>query len=296
MKKHWKRVTAAAGLVGLLWTVMASAQTTRQPSAAKQAATEQKIIHYVRERFGIPDGTKLTVSPFHESLYHDFYQTTIYVNNGKRKSQQQAFVTKDGHYMVIGNIYALNSDPRKDVERSISLKNQASVGPATAPVTIVEYADLECPECAHMQKFLEQEVIPKYGKQVRIVFKEYPLVAIHDWALTAAIANECAYVQKPSAFFRYRSMIFGNQSMINGANVRTLLLDFGQRSGLNRLSLATCLDSKKTLPRVEADMREGQRLGIASTPTLFINGRPLVGMPTPAHFYEVLNAALAAAK
>ncbi len=296
MKKHWKRVTAAAGLVGLLWTVMASAQTTRQPSAAKQAATEQKIIHYVRERFGIPAGTQLTVSPFHESLYHDFYQTTIYVNNGKRKSQQQAFVTKDGHYMVIGNIYALNSDPRKDVERSISLKNQPSVGPATAPVTIVEYADLECPECAHMQKFLEQEVIPKYGKQVRIVFKEYPLVAIHDWALTAAIANECAYVQKPSAFFRYRSMIFGNQSTINGANVRTLLLDFGQRSGLNRLSLATCLDSKKTLPRVEADMREGQRLGIASTPTLFINGRPLVGMPTPAHFYEVLNEALAAAK
>jgi len=296
MKKHWKKVSAVAGLVGLFWTVMAAAQTASQPAVANEAATEQKIIHYVRERFGIPAGTKLTVSPFQKSLYHDFYQTTIYVNSGKRKSRQQAFITKDGHYMVIGNIYALNSDPRKDVEHSISLKNQASVGPANAPVTIVEYADLECPECARMQKFLEQDVIPKYGKQVRIVFKEYPLVAIHDWALTAAIANECAYELNPSDFFRYRSMIFRNQSMINGANVRSLLLDFGQRSGLNRLSLATCLDSKKTLPRVEADMREGQRLGIASTPTLFINGRPLVGMPTPAHFYEVLNAALAAAK
>jgi protein-disulfide isomerase len=287
---------AVGGLVSLLSVVVFASQTMQRGVKDSASATEQNIIRYVRERFGIPDGTKLRVAPFKESEYRDFYQTTIYVDNGKQKSQQSAFITKDGHYMVIGNIYALGTDPRKSVEHDISLKEQATVGPANAPVTIVEYADLECPTCARMHQFLEQDVIPKYGNKIRIVFKEFPLVTIHDWALTAAIANECAYQLDPSKFVPYRSMIFKNQSLINGANVRTLLLDFGERVGLNRLRLATCIDSKQSLPRVEADAREGQQLGISSTPTLFVNGRPVVGMPAPEEFYKIINRALLAAK
>ncbi len=83
--------------------------------------------------------------------------------------------------------------------------------------------------------------------------------------------------------------------MIDAANVRTLLLDFGQRAGLDRLKLATCLDSKASLPRVEADMREGQKLGIMSTPTLFINGVPVVGL-NPDHIYQLIDEALQKAR
>ncbi len=138
-------------------------------------------------------------------------------------------------------------------------------------------------------------MIPKYGNKIRIVFKEYPLVTIHDWALTAAIANECAYQLNPADYVRYRSTIFESQGMINAANVRTLLLDFGQRAGLDRLKLATCLDSKESLPRVEADMHEGQKLGIMSTPTLFIDGTPVVGL-SPDRIYQMIDKALQAAR
>ena len=293
--KQWKNVMAVCGVISLLSVGLFASQTTHQTKDSF-SATQQKILHYVRERFGIPEATKLTISPFQDSEFQDFYQTTIFIDNGKQKTEQRAFVTKDGHFMVIGNIYALNLDPRKQVEHSISLKEQPSVGPADAPVKIVEYADLECPMCARMQQFLENNVIPKYGNKVRIVFKEFPLVQIHDWALTAAIANECSYEIDPSVYFRYRSIIFKNQSLINGANVRTLLLDFAQRAGIDRLKLATCLDSKRSLPRIEADVREGQQLGIASTPTLFVNGRPVVGMPTPAQFYKIIDKALGAAQ
>ncbi|HVA01234.1 MAG TPA: thioredoxin domain-containing protein [Terriglobia bacterium] len=295
IKRQWKKVIAVGGLVSLLSGVLFASQTTSQAKSGS-SGTQQKILQYVRERFGIPDGTKLTISPFQDSEFHDFYQTTIYVDNGKQKTEQRAFVTKDGHYMVIGNIYTLGTDPRKQVEHSISLKEQPTVGPADAPVTIVEYADLECPMCARMHEFLENSVIPKYGNKVRIVFKEFPLVSIHDWALTGAIATQCAYELDPSAYFHYRSMIFKNQTLINGANVRTLLLDFGQRAGIDRLRLATCIDSKESLPRVEADAHEGQQLGIGSTPTLFVNGRPVVGMPTPEQFYKIIDQALRAAK
>lgn len=284
IKRHWNKVVAVCGLLAMLPITLAASQTT----VSNRSVTEQKIVHYVRERFGIPKTTKLTVAPFQDSQYSDFYETTISVQNGKRKSSQQAFVTKDGRYMLFGRVFNLNGDPRKEVEHTINLNNQPTVGPTDAPVTIVEFADLECPECARTQKFIEHDLLPKYGNKIRIVFKEFPLVQIHDWALTAAIANECAYKLDPADFFRYRSTIFAGQGMINAANVRSILLDMGQRSGLNRLKLADCIDSKATLPRVEADMREGQQLGIMSTPTLFINGTPVVGY-NPTRIYQVIN-------
>lgn len=271
--------------------VFVASQTAQHAVAANASATDQKIVDYVRTKFHVPDAVKLSVGPFQNSQYSDFYQITIYGQNGTEKSAQRAFVTKDGRYTVIGSVFNLNADPKKEVEQTINLENQPTVGPANAPVTIVEFADLECPTCAATQKFFAHDLIPKYGNKIRIVFKEFPLVAIHDWALTAAIANECAYKLNPADFFRYRSTIFEGQDMINGANVRSLLLDFGQRSGLNRLQLATCIDSKATLPQVEADMREGQALGIMSTPTLFINGTPVVGL-NPPRIYQLVNEGL----
>lgn len=268
--------------------VFVASPTVLDSPPANASATDRKIVDYVRTKFHVPDAVKLTIGPFRDSEYNAFYQTTIYGQEGERKSSTLAFLTKDGRYMVIGSVFNLDTDPKKEIQQTIDLNDQPSVGPADARVTIVEYADLECPMCAETQKFIEDKLIPKYGNKIRVVFKEFPLVQIHDWALTAAIANECAYKLNPSDYVRYRSTIFAGQDMINAANVRTLLLDFGQRSGLNRLKLATCIDSKATLPRVEADMREGQKLGIVSTPTLFINGTPVVGL-NPNRIYQLVD-------
>lgn len=279
----------------VIGVVFAASPAAQHDAAANTSVTDEKIVDFVRTKFHVPDTVKLSVAPFHDSEYDDFYQTMIYGQDGARKSGQPAYITKDKRYTVIGSIFDLKADPRAEVEHTINLRNQASVGPANAPVTIVEYADLECPMCAETQKFFADQLIPKYGNKIRIIFKEFPLVTIHDWALTGAIANECGYELNPADYFRYRSIIFASQDMINAANARTLLLDFGQRAGLNRLKLATCIDSKATLPRIEADMREGQALGVTSTPTLFINGTPVVGL-TPDRIYQVINKALQAAK
>ena len=272
------------------------ASPTAQPNIAQNSSVaDKKIVDFVRTKFKVPPDVKLTVGPFHESQFSDFYEAVISGSEGEKKSSTPAFITKDGRYTVIGSIFNLNADPRNEVENTISLRNQPTIGPADAPVTIVEFADLECPTCAEMQKFIEQQLVPKYGNKVRIVFKEFPLVTIHDWALQAAIANECAYQLNPASYFRYRSVIFESQGMINAANIRQLLLDFGQRVGLNQLKLSVCMDSRASLPRVEADMREGQKLGIMSTPTLFINGTPEIGL-VPDRIYQLIDKALASAK
>jgi protein-disulfide isomerase len=279
----------------VIGSVVVASPTAQRNIAANASATNRKIVDFVRTQFKVPAEVKLTVAPFHDSDFADFYETTIYGQQGTKKSATPAFMTKDGRYAVIGSVFNLGSDPRRQVENTISLRNQPAVGPADARVTIVEFADLECPTCAEMQKFIETQLIPKYGNKIRVVFKEFPLVTIHDWSLQAAIANECGYQLNPASYFRYRSIIFESQGMINAANIRQLLLDFGERAGLNQLKLSVCIDSKATLPRVEEDMQEGRKLGIMSTPTLFINGTPVVGLVTD-RIYALIDQALGASR
>ncbi len=296
MEKHYKKALMIAVTLTLASCVIFAAEAKKGGTEGRLASARAQIVRYVRQRFSVPETTKLTVEPFENSEFHDFYKTKILVENGKQKNVQEAYVTKDGRYLIFGNIYTLGTDPRREVEHEINLTGQASVGPANAPVTIVEYADLECPTCGRMHKFLADDLIPKYGNKVRVVFKEFPLVQIHQWALQAAIADQCAYEINPSLYYKYRSMIFDNQTVINPTNVRSLLLDYGETVGLDRLKLATCIDSKSSLPRVEASMAEGQRLGVSSTPTFFINGELVNRILTPAEFYKIVDTALQQAR
>jgi protein-disulfide isomerase len=291
---HWE---VAVAFVGLAAMVTSFAQT---PSAsthlAGDEATREKIIRYVRERFNVPASVKLEVGPFRDSHFPDFYETTITLDDGKNKRSQNFFVSKNRRYLVEGNIFTLGSDPRREIVEAISLQDQPMQGPATAPVTITEYSDLQCPNCALFHDFLEKEVVPKYGNKIRIVFKEFPLVNIHDWAMTAAIASECAYITDPEAFVRFRSLVFQNQTALTADKARDMLLHFGAESGIDNVKLASCIDSKASLPRVEASIQEGQTLGIASTPTSFINGRVVVGTPEPTDFFKIVDDALSALK
>jgi protein-disulfide isomerase len=260
--------------------------------APNQAATREKIIQYVRKRFNIPDTVKITVSEFRESAYQDFYQTLVTVDDGKSKRSQPFFLSKDARYLVDGNIYTLNGDPRKEIIKLISTEDQPAQGPADAPVTIVEYSDLECPTCAHLHEMLETDIIPKYGNKVRVVFKEFPLTEIHDWALTASVAAECAYQIDPSKFVAFRTVIFKNQETLEASHIRDLLLHLAAEAELDNVKLAACIDSQGSLPRVQASQREGQAIGVASTPTTFINGRIVVGAPASDDIYKLIDEAL----
>ena len=200
-------------LLGLLAAVLAAAppliaQTPPHP------LSHEKIIQYVRERFSIPDNVKITMTDLRESIYADFLETTITLDDGKDKRSQALFVSRNMHYLVEGSIFNLGGDPRQEILKLLTLADQPAQGPASAPVTMVEYSDLECPICAKLQEELETEIVPKYGDKLRVVFKEYPLVTIHDWALTAAVAAQCTYKIDP---FQVRGVSFRR---IQGPGVR----------------------------------------------------------------------------
>ena len=277
-------------LLGLLAIVLAAPALLAQ--APNQAAAREKIVHYVRERFSIPDSVKITITDLRDSIYPDFLETTVTLDDGKDKRSQALFVSRNMRYMVEGSIFNLGGDPRQEIVRLMSLKDQPAQGPSSAPVTLVEYSDLECPVCAHMQEELETEIIPKYGDKLRVVFKEFPLVTIHDWALTGAIAAQCTYQIDPSKYVDFRSAVYKNQTTITGDHARDMLLHVAAEVGVDNMKLAACIDAQGSLSRVEANIQEGNALGVAQTPTSFINGRTIVGAPATADFYKLIDEAM----
>ena len=259
-------------------------------------ASNAELVRRMRETFKVPDNVKLALGIFHASRVADFQTASLTIDNGKAPQERTVLLARDGKHAVLGELYSLDVDLQKQALRTISLQGAPTQGPANAPVTIVEYADLQCPMCARLHEFLETQVLPRYGNKVRVVFKEFPLVGIHDWSPLAAVACQCAYELNPSAYIPLRTAIFRNQGGINITNVRELLLNYGEQVGVDRVRLATCLDAKSSWPRVEQDSAEGKRLNVVSTPTSFINGRMIVGLPSFDAYYQVVDEALKAGK
>jgi len=151
-------------------------------------------------------------------------------------------------------------------------------GPASAPVTIVEFSDFQCPAC--LQAFEALRDVAKTRTDVRIVFRHFPLDqscnpqvqhALHRNACLAACAAECAGDQ--GKFWEYHDRLFENQATLDRDN----LFRFARETGLDITTFRSCIDAPETLDRIRSDVRDGARLGIASTPTLFVNGRRLEG-------------------
>ncbi len=250
------------------------------------------MLRIARETLRPPATLQLSLSPLRDSDLPNFLQATLTLDDGKKKQTFDCFVTRDRHYFVLGSVFPLLSPA--EVRRTISTRNRPSEGSVRAPVTIVEYADLECPTCARLHEFFEKQLVPKYGDKVRVVYKEFPL-PLHDWARTAAVATQCAYQISPGAFVEYRGLIFGNQANINVTNVRDQLLGLGEQAGVDRVKLAACIDSGASVPRVEEDLHEGRKLELSRTPTSFVNGKLMVGLKTPEAFYKAVDEALHAA-
>jgi protein-disulfide isomerase len=259
------------------------------------ADPKSEIVQYVRDQFKLPPTTQLAVGESRKSAFPGFNETTITVDDGKKKQSQNFYVSSDNRAFVLGSIFNFSIDPKHEVLKAITTRNQPATGPASAPVTLVEFADLECPTCARLQEFLEKDLLPKYGDKVRVIFKEFPLPS-HDWSMTAAIASQCAYQNDPGNFVAYRSLIFKNQSSINATNARDMLLNLAAQAGIDSLKLAACVDSKASLARVEQNMHEGQRVGVVSTPTTYINGVPVVGAGPAENFYNAIDEVLRTSK
>jgi predicted DsbA family dithiol-disulfide isomerase len=156
-----------------------------------------------------------------------------------------------------------------------------SRGPANAPVTIVEFADFECPFCGGFYPTLKQ-VEKNYADKVRLVYRQFPITTAHPNAQKAAEASLCANEQR--RFWEFYDALFSDQSRLDVASLKQR----AQTLGLNAAAFNTCLDSGGQAAAIEKDRDDARKIGVNSTPTVFINGR-LLGGRSYAEIQEVID-------
>lgn len=148
----------------------------------------------------------------------------------------------------------------------VAVTGHPSRGKAKAPVTIVEFSDFQCPYCKEFSATLER-VMKEFSAEVRLVFRQLPLVDIHPLAEKAAEASLCA--QEQGKFWALHDLMFKDQQGLKAEDLKAKALGLG----LDADVFNSCLDSGKQTQRVKDDMREGARLGAGGTPAIFVNGR-----------------------
>lgn len=162
-------------------------------------------------------------------------------------------------------------------------------GPDDAYVTIVEFADFQCPHCAKAAATLRQLLLAYPSADVRVVFKHLPL-SIHERAMPAALAAQCAAEQ--GAFWGMYDVLYGDNSLLSDANLR----DDAQWLGLDLAAWSACLTSDSAKRAIDEDLALSDELGVSGTPTFFVNGWALVGAEPLETFKTVVDRELAKAK
>jgi protein-disulfide isomerase len=249
--------------------------TTSSSSASQQTPIQKTIEAYLRHLYAFGPDMLVTVSAPRETEVPGLLETTVSVKNGDSSEDAKFYISKDGKYLIRGDISDLGKDPLTENRALMDLKDAPSLGDAKAPVTVVEYSDFECPVCRNLHDVM-RGILQNYP-QVRLVFKDFPIESLHPWARTAALAGRCAYQQNQAAFWKMYDSIYDNQEVISAENAWAKMADYAAQSGLNAEAFRSCMASPEAGAAVDASRANGQKLDVNSTPTVFVNGRRIVG-------------------
>ncbi len=276
-----------------------ASQKPARPAAPDTARLERFLRHY----FAWPEGVvNVKFGPFKPSDIPGFQEVSIELSaKGQQGTAKETYlVSNDGRYAFRGQPFQLDQDPFRSTREQIDLRHYPSFGALVPQVTIVEYSDLQCGYCKQMTTVLRQDLPRDYPREVRIFFKDFPLKEVHPWATDAAIAGRCLYKQDPEAFWAFHDWSFEQQNQITPQNFREKFLGFAQQKKVDTGKLAACLDGNKegqeARAEVERSLKEGKALGVTGTPTLFVNGRRLVGNQPLATMKQVIQAEMEYAK
>ena len=163
-----------------------------------------------------------------------------------------------------------------------------AIGPDTAPITIVEFSDYQCPYCIRWYTEVYGRLMSTYKDKIRFVYRDFPLYSIHPEAQPAAEAADCAGEQ--NAYYAFHDALFSEKNGL-GTDAYT---QYATDLGLNVDQFSKCLSERRFKDEVETDSTYGSSIGVSSTPTFFINGMAVVGAQPFEVFQQVIDSELAA--
>jgi protein-disulfide isomerase len=190
-------------------------------------------------------------------------------------------------------------DISQDLMSKIDVKGRPVKGNPNAKVTVINFDDFQCPFCSRLHSTLFADVFKDYADKIKVIYKDYPLIEIHPWAMRAAIDGNCLGEQNSPAYWDFADYIHANQKQMAGKsrtdafqNIDNLAKEQAQKHQLDADKLQACMQ-KQDETGVRASMAEGDKLGVDSTPTLFINGERFTGAVPEQELRSALDRALA---
>lgn len=193
--------------------------------------------------------------------------------------------------VVVGGFWFYSSSkqtPAKDKKAAASNSNTANLaanapagaqpptmlGSPTAAVTVEEFGDFQCPSCAQVHPMMK-EIQSIYGPRIKFIWRNYPLaIPAHDKAYDAAVASEAAGMQ--GKFWPFQNELYTNQQAWSAnPNYRQIWVGYAQKLGLDVDKFQNDMAGLAAKSRVDEDLKRGRAMGVNSTPSIFINGRPV---------------------
>jgi protein-disulfide isomerase len=272
------------------------AQQSAPPGTASSAApaqTQRTVEAYLRHLYAFGPDVTVHISEPKETPVPGLLECEVKVKVEGSEESGKFYVSQDGKYLFRGELSDLTKDPLAANRAAMHTKDAPALGDSKATVTVVEYSDFECPVCRSLHDVM-RGMLQNYP-QVRLVFMDFPLEQIHPWARTAALAGRCAYQQKPQSFWKMYDLIYDNQDLIAAGNAYQKMTDYAGQAGLNLDTFKACMAGPEAATAVDASLANGRELEIGSTPTVFVNGRRIVGAD-PHALEQYIKYELAQAK
>lgn len=282
--------SSALILLILFWPLKTEASRCKAPSTRQ--IERARIYIATLHRFDLHAINLATSEPSGESC---FWKLQFEITS-PNKNKIIAYLSPNRQFLS-SDVVDLKVDPIVEERRRHLALTQAlgagtppSRGPAEAAVTIVEFADFECPYCGRLSNVMEKEL--KEDSSIRVVFRNFPLVK-HPWARIAAEISQCAVAQKEVEFWKLHDFLFSNQGDLSQANVHDKAMAFvAKNTDLDVDKFKHCVDEHQSAGVVDRDIELGLQNGVHATPTIFVNGIVYEG----ARDGQQLQAIVAAAR
>ncbi len=284
------RTLASTLLITLLVGGVAAAQTAAPKTAPAKVApakaaekpgtsgseglpTEATVDAFMKQQFGYQADLTWKISSIRPSPIQGLAEVTVVLATQQGQQLTRFYVSPDGEHALVGDIIPFGARPfdpaKKLLEKGITGPER---GPKDAPVTIVEFGDLQCPACKAAQPTIEALVAAE--PNARFVFQNFPL-EMHNWAAKGAAYADCVGRASNEAFWKFVSKTYETQSDITAENADEKLTALADGAGVKGADIAACAAKPETKARVDASLALGKSVDVTGTPTLYINGRKI---------------------
>lgn len=245
---------------------------------------QRKIELMIRLEYQVPTACNVKLGPRTPSSFPGYDKLQVTLSQADRSTVIDFLISKDNKTLTRMESFALDKNPGL----SVDVQGRPIRGNPNAPVTVINFDDLECPVCARMHQILKAEVMQEYGDKVRLIYKDNPLTEIHPWAMHAAVDAGCLAQQDANAYWSFVDYVHTHGQEVSGENrdleesflaLDRIATQSIQDHPVEKPVLMACLKKQDERP-VRQSMKEAQSLGLNFTPALLVNGELVRGLTT----------------